>query len=36
MDILRHGPEVEVVEPDDLRTAVIKQLTEAVAAYDRP
>jgi len=33
MDILRHGPEVEVLEPADLRTAVIKQLQDAVDTY---
>jgi predicted DNA-binding transcriptional regulator YafY len=30
MDILRHGPEVEVLEPVELREAVIEKLREAV------
>jgi predicted DNA-binding transcriptional regulator YafY len=33
MDILRHGPEVEVLAPDVLRQAVRKQLEAAVARY---
>jgi predicted DNA-binding transcriptional regulator YafY len=34
MDILRHGPEVEVLAPDALRDEVSKQLREALATYD--
>jgi predicted DNA-binding transcriptional regulator YafY len=33
MDILRHGPEVEVVAPATLRVAVAKQLAAALARY---
>lgn len=33
MDILRHGPEVEAVEPDTLRQAVAGQLKAALAQY---
>jgi predicted DNA-binding transcriptional regulator YafY len=33
MDILRHGPEVEVLAPDALRQAVRQQLEAAVARY---
>ena len=36
MDVLRHGKHVEVVEPADLREAVISNLEEARAVYDRP
>jgi predicted DNA-binding transcriptional regulator YafY len=34
MDILRHGPEVEVVSPPELREAVAGQLREAAGLYD--
>ena len=34
MDILRYGPEVEVVSPDFLREAVAKSAHEAAAIYD--
>ncbi len=33
MDILRHGPEVEVLAPDSLRAAVAEALRAAVAKY---
>jgi predicted DNA-binding transcriptional regulator YafY len=33
MDILRCGPDVEVIAPDDLRTAVARRLAEASAKY---
>lgn len=33
MDILRYGPEVEVIHPGKLRTAVIKQLDQALNQY---
>lgn len=33
MDILRHGPEVEVIAPESLRTAVADSLRRAVAQY---
>jgi len=33
MDILRHGPDVEVSEPAELRQAVARQLRDAVAVY---
>jgi predicted DNA-binding transcriptional regulator YafY len=35
MDILRHGPEVEVVAPPALRQAVVASLESALARYDR-
>jgi proteasome accessory factor C len=36
MDILRHGPDVEVVSPDTLRRAVAEWLRRALAHYPRP
>jgi proteasome accessory factor C len=33
MDILRHGPDVEVIEPDELREAVKDRLRRAAALY---
>ncbi len=33
-EILRHGPDVEVVGPDSLRRDVLKRLRDAVARYD--
>lgn len=33
MDILRHGPEVEVVSPPELRAEVARQLSAALAQY---
>jgi predicted DNA-binding transcriptional regulator YafY len=33
MDILRHGPHVEVLEPASLRVAVREQLAAALARY---
>jgi predicted DNA-binding transcriptional regulator YafY len=33
MDILRHGPHVEVLEPASLRAAVQAQLAAALARY---
>jgi predicted DNA-binding transcriptional regulator YafY len=36
MDILRHGAEVEVIAPDNLRTAVAEALERAAARYRRP
>lgn len=33
MDILRHGPDVEVIAPDSLRKAVRKQLEASLAQY---
>jgi len=35
MDILRHGPEVQVVEPGTLRDAVVQQLEGALQKYSR-
>jgi predicted DNA-binding transcriptional regulator YafY len=35
MDILRHGPEVEVLEPAELRRAVRGQLEAAAAQYGK-
>jgi predicted DNA-binding transcriptional regulator YafY len=35
MDILRHGPEVEVLEPAELRRLVRDQLAEAAAKYGK-
>jgi len=31
MDVMKHGPEVEVVAPDTLRKAVAEQLKSAFA-----
>lgn len=36
MDILRHGPHVEVLEPEHLKEAVISALDAARAVYKRP
>lgn len=36
MDILRHGPHVEVIAPDTLRRTVHEQLERAIAHYDAP
>lgn len=36
MDILRHGVEVEVIAPDNLRTAVAEALERAAARYRQP
>jgi predicted DNA-binding transcriptional regulator YafY len=36
MDVLRYGKHVVVIEPEDLRQAVISSLEEARAVYDRP
>ena len=36
MDLLRYGPEVEVLAPDGLRTAVRTRLSRALAIYDEP
>jgi predicted DNA-binding transcriptional regulator YafY len=36
MDILRHGPDVEVISPDTLRGAVAERLRRALAHYPRP
>jgi predicted DNA-binding transcriptional regulator YafY len=33
MDCLRHGPQVEVLEPASLRAAVKAQLAAALARY---
>jgi predicted DNA-binding transcriptional regulator YafY len=33
MDILRHGPEVEVLAPPELRAAVRERLRQAGAVY---
>jgi proteasome accessory factor C len=33
MDILKHGPHVEVLEPQELRDAVVERLRKAVARY---
>ena len=33
MDILKHGPDVEVVAPESLRAAVIERLEQALAGY---
>jgi predicted DNA-binding transcriptional regulator YafY len=35
MDVLRYGPDVEVVAPESLRTAVREQLAQALARYRR-
>ena len=34
MDILRYGPEVEVMQPEHLRQSVARQLQQAVKLYD--
>jgi predicted DNA-binding transcriptional regulator YafY len=34
MDILKYGPQVEVLAPDDLRTKVAQRLRKAAAQYD--
>jgi predicted DNA-binding transcriptional regulator YafY len=36
MDILRHGPDVEVISPDTLRGAVAERLRRALAHYPCP
>ena len=36
MDILRHGPDVEVLEPPALRQAVAEHLQQALAMYSAP
>jgi proteasome accessory factor C len=36
MDVLRYGKHVEVIEPEELREAVISSLDEARAAYETP
>jgi hypothetical protein len=36
MDILRHGPHVEVVQPASLRSAVADQHRQAAQKYDLP
>jgi len=33
MDILRHGEQVEVIEPDELRAEVVRRLQLAVGRY---
>jgi len=33
MDILRHGAEVKVIEPEELRREVLKHLRQAAAKY---
>jgi predicted DNA-binding transcriptional regulator YafY len=35
MDVLRYGPDVEVLAPDALRGAVREQLEQAAARYRR-
>ena len=35
MDILKHGPEVEVVGPPALRQSVRKALSDALTQYER-
>lgn len=35
MDVLRHGPDVEVMAPEGLRAQVRQRLREAIARYDR-
>jgi len=34
MDILRYGPEVEVLEPESLRAAVAESARQAAKIYD--
>ena len=34
MDILKHGPDVEVVAPDNLRSSIRQSLKNAARAYD--
>jgi len=36
MDILRHGPDVEVLSPPDLRERVAERLAAALARYGQP
>jgi proteasome accessory factor C len=36
MDVMRHGPNVEVVTPDELRTEVKAQLARALEQYEQP
>ena len=33
MDILKHGAEVEVIEPEELRREVMERLNQAAAKY---
>ncbi|MCP4045360.1 MAG: WYL domain-containing protein, partial [Gammaproteobacteria bacterium] len=35
MDIMRYGPEVEVISPDSLRKAVAESARKAAAIYQR-
>lgn len=35
MDILKHGPEVEVVEPAELRAEVAQRMRETAARYGK-
>ena len=34
MDVMKHGPEVEVMAPDTLRKAVAEQLKSEFARYE--
>jgi predicted DNA-binding transcriptional regulator YafY len=34
MDVLKYGPDVEVIEPEGLRTEVLRRLRAAVARYE--
>jgi predicted DNA-binding transcriptional regulator YafY len=36
MDLLRHGPEVEVLAPAELREALVRRLRQTLAAYAPP
>jgi predicted DNA-binding transcriptional regulator YafY len=36
MDILKYGPEVEVLAPDELRAAVAERLAHSLARYRAP
>lgn len=35
MDILKYGPDVEVIAPESLRQVVREKLTQAVGLYDK-
>lgn len=36
MDILKHGPDVEVASPESLREEVVQRLRTALAQYGEP
>ena len=36
LDVLRYGPDVEIIAPQDLRQAIIDRLSQALAQYQQP